>query len=189
MPSTPNSARKLFELPCGHGFHKSCLEQSREHDIKGCPLCRQAIPPGLTPVGARERILERRRREGQATNHPSYMQLYQNATYSRHVLSRVSSAREAVRARMLQQQALRQQQEQAETPARAPPPRAAPSTLQEESRPPTPPNEEHPPLQARGPQGGAQEAMEVCVGQEGAGGEALAESALGVGAHGRTHDR
>ena len=54
----------VFRTPCGHEFHLDCLRSCREYkNNTGCPLCRTQLPPGLTPVGAKERQAERDREE------------------------------------------------------------------------------------------------------------------------------
>ena len=36
-----------MQLPCGHEYCKSCLEELREKGVdKSCPLCRKPLPPG-----------------------------------------------------------------------------------------------------------------------------------------------
>ena len=57
-----------FVLPCNHEFHRECLQNCREFKTSCCPLCRAELPPGLTPVGARERQAEREREEEVAYN-------------------------------------------------------------------------------------------------------------------------
>ena len=35
------------QLPCGHEYCKSCLEELRQKGVdKSCPLCRKPLPPG-----------------------------------------------------------------------------------------------------------------------------------------------
>ena len=45
-----NSASPLSrppQLPCGHEYCKSCLEELRQKGVdKSCPLCRKPLPPG-----------------------------------------------------------------------------------------------------------------------------------------------
>jgi len=42
------SPAAVFELPCGHAMHASCLAQLRWFGVLGaaCPLCRAPLPPG-----------------------------------------------------------------------------------------------------------------------------------------------
>ena len=37
----------MRQLPCGHKYCKSCVEELRQKGVdKSCPLCRQPLPPG-----------------------------------------------------------------------------------------------------------------------------------------------
>ena len=59
---------ETFVTPCNHEFHLVCLQGCREFKNSTCPLCRAPLPPGLTPVGARQRQAEREREEEIAYN-------------------------------------------------------------------------------------------------------------------------
>ena len=52
--------RALFTTDCGHVFHRCCLVKCREQDFSTCPMCRAALPSGLTPEHVRERNAARR---------------------------------------------------------------------------------------------------------------------------------
>ena len=72
---------------CGHGFHRACLISCRAANAAQagrCPLCRAAMPRGLTPAHAREACVK------------SFQQ--------RRIAGRTGRARDAVRARMLEMQ-------------------------------------------------------------------------------------
>ena len=44
-PIRPTSC--LQQLPCGHEYCKSCVEELRQKGVdKSCPLCRKPLPPG-----------------------------------------------------------------------------------------------------------------------------------------------
>ena len=45
---------ELFTTACAHVFHRCCLVRCREADFSTCPMCRAALPPGLTPEHVRE---------------------------------------------------------------------------------------------------------------------------------------
>jgi len=47
--------RELFTTTCSHVFHKCCLVRCREADFSTCPMCRAALPAGLTPEHVREK--------------------------------------------------------------------------------------------------------------------------------------
>ncbi len=34
----------VYRLPCGHFFHKSCLDQAISHQHYHCPVCKDKIP-------------------------------------------------------------------------------------------------------------------------------------------------
>ena len=41
------SLSRFPQLPCGHEYCKSCLEELRQKGVdKSCPLCRKPLPPG-----------------------------------------------------------------------------------------------------------------------------------------------
>ena len=41
------SLSRLPQLPCGHEYCKSCVEELRQKGVdKSCPLCRKPLPPG-----------------------------------------------------------------------------------------------------------------------------------------------
>ncbi|GMI49836.1 hypothetical protein ScalyP_jg4071 [Parmales sp. scaly parma] len=35
---------------CGHCFHLDCLQRTRNFDMSNCPMCREDLPPGITPA-------------------------------------------------------------------------------------------------------------------------------------------
>ena len=38
---------RFLQLPCGHEYCKSCVEELRQKGVdKSCPLCRKPLPPG-----------------------------------------------------------------------------------------------------------------------------------------------
>ena len=61
---------KQQKLPCGHIFHKKCVEKLTNYHIYNCPLCRQRINP-VNPVAPADVdpvvFLESLRREVEAT--------------------------------------------------------------------------------------------------------------------------
>ena len=52
--------RVLFTTDCNHVFHRCCLVKCREQDFSTCPICRAALPSGLTPEHVREKHAARR---------------------------------------------------------------------------------------------------------------------------------
>lgn len=52
--------RVLFTTDCNHVFHRCCLVKCREQDFSTCPMCRAALPSGLTPEHVREKHAARR---------------------------------------------------------------------------------------------------------------------------------
>ena len=41
----------VCKLPCGHAYHKECVEGLRKFGVKqACPSCRAALPPGAGPA-------------------------------------------------------------------------------------------------------------------------------------------
>ena len=76
---------ELFTTACAHVFHRCCLVRCREADFSTCPMCRAALPPGLTPEHVREARAARRLEEARNAR--------QNA-----IVGAAARAREAVRA-------------------------------------------------------------------------------------------
>ncbi len=90
----------VFVTPCSHHFHLSCLRGCREYHTSGCPLCRSQLPPGLTPIGAKERHAARRRNEQAAERFPAHL-LAAHPGYDPHVIAtRAARIRAAVAQRM-----------------------------------------------------------------------------------------
>ena len=54
-PDVEDVKRELFTTECGHVFHRCCLVRCREADFSTCPMCRAALPSGLTPEHVREK--------------------------------------------------------------------------------------------------------------------------------------
>lgn len=50
----------LFTTTCNHVFHRCCLVRCREQDFSTCPMCRAALPSGLTPEHVREKRAAKR---------------------------------------------------------------------------------------------------------------------------------
>ncbi|QDZ24137.1 RING-type domain-containing protein [Chloropicon primus] len=88
---------ETFVTPCDHEFHLKCLQSCREFKSSTCPLCRAKLPPGLTPVGARERWEERSREEELA--HHFNLNAEYNANY---IAMRAARIRLAVAQRYVQ---------------------------------------------------------------------------------------
>ena len=43
----PSAPLRVRQLPCGHVYCKSCVEELRQKGVdKSCPLCRKPLPPG-----------------------------------------------------------------------------------------------------------------------------------------------
>ena len=76
---------ELFTTACAHVFHRCCLVRCREADFSTCPMCRAALPPGLTPEHVREARAARMLEEARNAR--------QNA-----IVGAAARAREAVRA-------------------------------------------------------------------------------------------
>ena len=93
---------EVYVGECGHGFHRACLVLCRAANATKagrCPLCRAAMPRGLTPAHAREACAK------------SFQQ--------RRIAGRTGRARDAVRARMLEMQQQRRLDAAAEGTAAA----------------------------------------------------------------------
>lgn len=54
-PDVDDAKRELFTTECAHVFHRCCLVRCREADFSTCPMCRAALPSGLTPEHVREK--------------------------------------------------------------------------------------------------------------------------------------
>ncbi|KAK3253787.1 hypothetical protein CYMTET_36976 [Cymbomonas tetramitiformis] len=55
------SLDEIFHTPCNHWFHKGCIVKSRGSlcdNSHKCPMCRTALPKGLTPEQARNQRRE-----------------------------------------------------------------------------------------------------------------------------------
>ena len=83
--SASDPKAELFTTACAHVFHRCCLVRCREADFSTCPMCRAALPPGLTPEHVREARAARRLEEARNAR--------QNA-----IVGAAARAREAVRA-------------------------------------------------------------------------------------------
>ena len=77
--------RVLFTTDCNHVFHRCCLVKCREQDFSTCPMCRAALPSGLTPEHVREKNAARRLAD-------------QANAQQRSIVGAAQRAREAVRA-------------------------------------------------------------------------------------------
>jgi hypothetical protein len=77
--------RVLFTTDCNHVFHRCCLVKCREQDFSTCPMCRAALPSGLTPEHVREKNAAKRLAD-------------QANAQQRSIVGAAQRAREAVRA-------------------------------------------------------------------------------------------
>ena len=43
-------SRYTVTTHCGHRFHLDCLQSTRSFEMSNCPMCREELPPGITPA-------------------------------------------------------------------------------------------------------------------------------------------
>lgn len=125
-PDPMGVVRESYVTPCNHWFHKCCIQSCRASDLKGCPLCREALPAGLTPPLVRQQRLAAAAASSQHDEQVTQMRDL--------MINRANAARDAVR--RAQQQSARAAE--AVDPAVVPsqPPYTAPTT---QLPPPAPP--------------------------------------------------
>ena len=43
-------SRYTVTTHCDHRFHLDCLQSTRSFEMSNCPMCREEVPPGITPA-------------------------------------------------------------------------------------------------------------------------------------------
>jgi len=69
-------SRYVVITHCGHQFHLDCLQRTRNFDMNNCPMCREDLPPGITPFKEKEKVILANRSEGHVP--PRYVPPTQN---------------------------------------------------------------------------------------------------------------
>lgn len=49
---------KIYELPCGHVYHKECLIEAVQHQHRLCPVCRKEIPVKEIKIENKETLFD-----------------------------------------------------------------------------------------------------------------------------------